>query len=191
MAFGLPHIFIPDPLPTVENRSWQIQIPNEEDKKKLFGIELAKSHSNEFEAALVVFPDDTSTSLWVSQNWLSDPIVIASRDLYANTVGVKAKGLDKDQLKAKLLNIVDEKVHGRYIATPLERIKALETYAKISGFIDNNRIDINNNTLIDNKMQIILVKPQQKEETKEIDVTPNLEKPLVSPVSIKLVSNKG
>lgn len=188
-------IFIPDPLPQETQPSWgqsfaqSVSINNEEEKKKLFGIELAKNHPNPFEAAITVF-EDTGISLWVSQNWLNDPLVIASRDLYKNTIGDKSKILDKDQLKVKLLNISEEKVHGRYIATPQERLKALELYAKICGFIDQAKIDINNNTLIDNKMQIVLVKPQQKEEPKQIDLS-NLENTLPSPVSIKLVSTKG
>lgn len=189
MPFGLSDVFVADPLP-VSNSAWSITIPNEEEKKKLFGIELAKDHPNPFEAALLVFPDDTATSLWVSQNWLNDPVVIGSKDLYAATIGAKSKILDKDQLKVKLLSISEEKVHGRYLATPQERLKALELYAKISGYIDQAKIELNNNTLIDNKMQIVLVKPQQKEELKEIDVTPNLDT-LPPPVSIKLVSNKG
>jgi len=193
MTFGMPNIFIADPLPQ-QQPAWgsqtrtQIVIENEEEKKKLFGIELAKDHPNPFEAAIAVF-EDTGISLWASQNWLNDPLVIATRDLYLNTVGAKSKILDKDQLKARLLSVSEEKVHGRYIATPLERLKALELYAKISGFIDN-KIDINNNTLIDNKMQIVLVKPQQKEEPKQIDLSSNLEDiTSLSPISVKLVSN--
>lgn len=183
MAFGMRDIFKALP---IEN-GWGTVAPkieNEIEKKKLFGIELAKNHSNAFEAALSIFIEDTATSLWVSQNWLNDPEVIASRDLYANTVGVKLKLLDKNQTALKLLQIAEEKVHGRYLAEAKDRLKALELYAKICGYLNDTLID-NSTTVTNNEMRIVLVKPQEQEEQKVINVTPVQND--IPPVSIKLV----
>lgn len=182
-------IFIADPLPQ-EQSGWQtapaMKIENEEEKKKLFGIELAKNHSNPFEAGCAAFENNTTLALWASNNWLNDPIVIASKDLYANTVGVQDKLLDKDQTALKLLNIAEEKLNGRYLAEAKDRLKALELYSKLRGYMAETTID-SSKTLI-NEIKIVLVKPQQQEERKTIDVVPT---PIsdVSPVSIKLVKS--
>lgn len=182
-------IFVPEPL---ENSGWHSapapQIPNENEKKKLFGIELAKKHENAFEAALEALNGDTQLALWAVNNWVNDPEVLASRDLYSNTIGVQSKLLDKNQTALKLLKIADEKVHGRYVAEAKDRLKAIELYAKICGYLDDILIDNSNTTITNNEMKIILVKPQQKEEPKTIDVVPTpVEVPL--PVSIKLVKS--
>ena len=191
MPFNMQDIFIAEPLPNQAAASnvWGNEPQIDLEKKKLFGIELAKGHPNVFEAAFVVFDGDTGLSLWVSQNLINDPEVLAARDLYAATVQDKLKILDKDQLAVKLLTIADEKVHGRYICEAKDRLKALELYAKLQGFTAET--NISNNNFINNEMKVVFVKPsQQKEEVKQIDVTPT--KPLEdnnSPITIKLVKS--
>lgn len=193
MPFGMKDTFEAEPLPQA-TPSWgwsnaitqQPKIDNEQELKKLFGIELAKDHLNPFEAALVVFGDNTSVALWVSSNWINDPEVIASRDIYAKTTGLKSKLLDKEQTAAKFLQIAEEKFHGRYTADAKDRLKALELYCKIQGFISENNID-NSNTFINNEMKVILVKPQEKEDNKQIDVTPTPVEPSTPSIAIKLI----
>lgn len=189
--FGLPETFEAEPLP--QPSGWGISvskpvIENELEKKKLFGIELAKDHSNAFEAAIAALGDNTGLALWVSSNWLCDPEVIAARDLYANTIGVKAKLLDKNQTSVELLKIAQDKIHGRYSAEAKDRLKALELYAKLQGFLNDN-ININNsNTFVNNELKVVLVKPQSQEESKQIDVTPTQVQE-ANPISIKLVKS--
>jgi hypothetical protein len=82
----------------------------DENLKKQFGIELAKA-ANPFEAGCKVFGEETSKALWVSFNWLNDPIAIASRDIYLKTVELNQPPLDKEQLAAKVLALAEgEKV---------------------------------------------------------------------------------
>ena len=192
MPFNIQDVFIAEPLPNLGAASgvWGNEPQIDPEKKKLFGIELAKNHPNAFEAAIVVFNGDTGLSLWVSQNWINDPEVLAARDVYASTVGDKLKILDKDQLAVKLLTIADEKVHGRYICEAKDRLKALELYAKLQGYTAETNISTNN--FINNEMKVVFVKPsQQKEEVKQIDVTPtkHLDDNISSPISIKLVKS--
>jgi hypothetical protein len=188
MAFGMRDVFVADPLP---QNGWSttpaMQIENEEEKKKLFGIELAKGHPNPFEAGCAAFNNETALALWASNNWLNDPVVIASRDLYANTIGVQDKLLDKDQTALKLLNIAEEKLGGRYLAEAKDRLKALELYSKLRGYMSDALID-NSRTFVNNEIKVVLVKPQQQEEQKTIDLvpTPIDENPSVS---IKLVKS--
>jgi len=189
--FGLPDTFEAEPLP--QPSGWGIsvskpEIENELEKKKLFGIELAKDHANAFEAAIATFGDNTGLALWVSSNWLSDPEVIASRDLYANTVGVKSKLLDKNQTSVELLKIAQDKVHGRYTAEARDRLKALELYAKLQGFLNDALIN-NSNTFVNNELKVVFVKPQSKEESKQIDVTPTEIQEPTTPINIKLVKS--
>lgn len=184
-------IFVADPLPQTQS-GWstapRMQIENEEEKKKLFGIELAKNHPNPFEAGCVAFDKDTGLALWAANNWLNDPIVIASRDLYANTIGVQDKLLDKDQTALRLLSIAEEKQNGRYLAEAKDRLKALELYSKLRGYMSDVTID-NSKTLINNEMKIVLVKPQQQEERKTIDVVPTPIDENIPVVSVKLVKS--
>src|SRR5580704_10276165 len=74
-----------DKLPT--KAPWQIEAPiavpepawkSDEELKKRFGIEWAKSEKP-FDAACILAGEDTSKALWISVNWLFDPIVAASK----------------------------------------------------------------------------------------------------------------
>lgn len=166
---------------------------DDEGLKKQFGIELAKA-ANPFEAACKIFVD-TSQALWVSTNWLADPIVIASRDVYLKTVELSAPPLDKNQLAAKVLALAEEKVLKNGVLVPSieakDRIAALKLYSEIQGYTGKVEIDnsVTNNTL--NEMTIKLVKA---EDSKPVTITqaPNAKSEIVnenlpSPISLKLV----
>lgn len=182
------------PLPQPSSGGWGISVPkpiieNETEKKALFGIELAKDHSNPFEAAIAAFGENTGLALWVSSNWIHDPEVIAARDLYANTIGVKSKLLDKEQTSVEFLNIAKEKVHGRYIAEAKDRIRALEIYAKLQGYL-NDAVINNSNTFTNNELKVVFVEASHnKEESKQIDVTPTETNISPLPMTIKLVKS--
>lgn len=193
MAFGMSDVFVAEPLPQ-QGANWQttpaFQIENESQKKKLFGVELAKNHTNAFEAALVAFEGNTQLALWATNNWLHDPEVIGSKDLYASTLGVQSKLLDKQQTALKLLQIAEEKLHGRYLVEAKDRLKAIELYAKICGYLNDTIIDNSKNTITNNEIKIVLVKPQEKEVSKTIDVTPTPVE-VSTPVNIKLVKSSA
>lgn len=204
MPFGKPDIFEIKPAPPkmpswagvampTQAVSWSaLSWQNDEVLKKAFGVEWAKN-TNEFTAACIVFPNDTSASLWASKNWLNDQIVIEARDTYQESGAVELNLLDKEQLAAKLLQFSDETttIGNRkvYVSEAKDRLKALELYSEIMGFLDKANKNTFNN-FVNNEMKVVLVKP----EVKEIEIKPKhiehkeqqVEKPL--PFNIKLVS---
>ena len=113
-----------------------------------------------------------SKALWVASNWLNDPIVIASRDAYTQTLQEQQKPLDKQTLLAKILAFHDEKdINGKPLVDAKERLNALRLYSEVSGF--TGKIDINastNNTVNNNVnkfTKIVLVSPEKEPETIE------------------------
>lgn len=162
--------------------------------KKSYGIELAKS-SNPFEAACKLFGEETNKALWASFNWLNDPIVIASRDLYLKTVELSQPILDKQQLAAKVLALADEKIlkNGVYVPTieAKDRIAALKLYSDIAGYTGKVEIDNSTKTFQHNEMIIKLVKVEEKKAV-VINNTPNVKSEVLnensnSPITLKLV----
>ena len=163
----------------------------DEGLKKLFGIALAK-HEKPFSAALDVFPDDTNAALWASYHWVNDPVVVASKDAYAQNIELSEKLLDKEQLAAKLIKFAEEKdASGRfYICEAKDRLAAYKLFAEIQGFIGKIAIDASTNNFTNNELKITLVKPeiQEKITAKVIEAEPDLEDAL--PINLKLVNSR-
>jgi len=164
---------------------------SDEGLKRLFGVEWAKN-PKPFEAALVVFATDTNAALWVSWNWLTDPIVIAAKDAYAQNAELNEKLLDKEQLAARLLQFAEEKdISGRfYILEGKDRLAAFKLYAEVQGFIGKLSIDASTNNFTNNELKITLVRPDPIEEkaAKVIEHEPEIENAL--PISLKLVNSR-
>ncbi len=168
----------------------------DENLKKLYGIELAKTN-NPWEAAKTVIGHD-DRAVWVSLNWLADPIVIASKDAYLKTLEEAAPPLDREQLAAKVLALAEgEKIDiggGVKKATieAKDRISAFKLYSEILGYTGKVEIDNStNNNVINNELKIVLVKPEQK-KVMTINEAPNVKSEILnssvpSPVSLKLV----
>lgn len=182
MPFGFPDTFIAKPLIKVAKDAWQ----NDDEKKKGFGIELARN-SNPFEAALIVFTE-TNKALWVSVNWVNDPVVINAK---LNYLEQPANLLDKDQLATKLLVFADEKItfNGNkvYAAEAKDRLAALRLYAEVKGFI--GKTDVSNTTFVNNGIKITFVNPDpEKKEEKIIEHKVEEEAIVRNPIKLKLVS---
>ena len=164
----------------------------DENLKKQFGIELAKA-ANPFEAGCKVFGEETSKALWVSFNWLTDPVVVASRDIYLKTVELSKPMLDKEQLAAKVLALADEKILKNGVMVPTieakDRIAALKLYSDIAGFTGKVEVDASTKNFTHNEMVIKLVKAEDKKVT-VIDQAPKSElknEISNSPITLKLV----
>lgn len=195
MPFGHPDTFVVTPL---AHQAWGTPVEkpacaDDEIKKKLFGVELAKGHQSPFAAAIAVFNNDTNTALWVANNWLSDPTVLAARDLYLKTLAAEASLLDKNQLAARVLAAAEERFpNGISAVDPKDKATFYKLYAELCGFI-NNKIDINasTNNFTHNEMKITLVEPDQKQDnqikTIEHQSTVTLEDDDNNLVEIKLV----
>lgn len=177
---------------TVEVKAPEIQAYQfDENLKKRYGIELAKS-ANPFEAGCKIFGEETSKALWVSFNWVNDPVVAASQDAYTKTLALSTPLLDKDQLAAKVLALADEKIlrNGVYVPTieAKDRIAALKLYSEIAGYTGKVEIDNSVKNLTLNEISIKLVKPEAKTV---IENAPNVKSEMSNenspPITLKLV----
>jgi len=170
--FKLPDVFEVEK-PVTPGNPWlektRPQIKNEAEKKVSFGVELAKG-LQPFNAACQICGDNVAQALWISQNWLNDPSVLASKDVYLKTVDTSASLLDADQLAAKLLAMANEKnANGMfYVLEGKDRLKALELYAEIKGFKGKLAIDQSTKNVTINSIKLKFVHPEPK-ETKTID----------------------
>ncbi len=172
---------------------------DDENLKKQFGIELAKA-ANSFDAANMLFPDDTSKSLWISYHWINDPVVIAARDVYLRTVEVSSPPLDKAQLAAKVLALAEEKILNPRLGVLVaaieakDRIAALKLYSEILGFTGKVEIDNSTKTFTHNELTIKLVKPEIKSPA-VIAQVPNIKSEILnenpSPITLKLVGGNS
>lgn len=161
-------------------------IDNEEEKKHLFGIELAKY--SPFEAACNIFKEDTNTAVWVSQNWLNDPIVVAAKDKYLEAADKSQELLDKSQLARKLLTMAEEKNASNtfYLLDGKDRLKALELYSKIMGY-STDKPDPSIQQFIHNSMTIKLVSAEKEQKPKIINNEEDTNTNFKSPIKLKLV----
>ena len=167
------------------------------EKKKAFGIELARIGSNDlnsaFKAGMILFNEAAGPALWVANHWLNDPIVQAARDLYAASVKVAEKLLDKEALAAKFLHIAEEKIERNgqkfYVNEAKDRIAALTKYGEIAGYIGKLIDASTHNSFVNNEMKVTLVKPspvqghtviEHKIEEQETELSS-------SPIKVRLV----
>lgn len=168
---------------------------NDENLKKLYGVELAKA-PNPFEAAKIVLGENDK-AVWASFNWLSDPVVLASRDAYLKTLEAAVPPLDREQLAARVLSLAEgEKVERNGVVLPTieakDRIAAFKLYSEILGYTGKVEIDNSTKTFnTNNELKIVLVKPEVKKAT-VIDQAPNIKPEIMNdktplPISLKLV----
>ena len=168
---------------------------SDENLKKQYGIELAKAQ-NPFEAGCKLFGEETSKALWVSFNWINDPIVVASRDIYLKTVELSQPLLDREQLAAKVLVLAEgEKIliNGKLVATvdPKDRLAAYKLYSDIAGYTGKVEIDNSVKNITNNELTIKLVRAENNKPV-VIDNAPNIKSEMTnedqSPIKLKLVA---
>ncbi len=167
---------------------------SDENLKKQFGVELAKC-PNAFEAGCKVFGDDTSKALWASFNWVSDPLVVASRDIYLKNLELSAAPLDRNQLAAKVLKLAEGEFvdigngQKRPTIDAKDRLTAFKLYSDILGYTGKVEIDASTNNVTNNEITIKLVKAENKPAL-VIDNAPNTKSEIsneTSPISLKMV----
>lgn len=169
--------------------SWKDDV----ELKQAYGVALASGFKNPFEAAASIFGKETHKSLWASTKWLADPEVIKAKEEYSAVTVAEDILLDKKSLSLKLLTISEETIifngEVRHALEGRDRLKALEIYAKIQGFI-NDKVDISNTINNSNRfMEIKFVEPDKKEVVKTIDVEATEVRDILedSPIKLKLV----
>ncbi len=180
MSFQLPDV-MDFSRPT---ESLKPTIANEANVKEAFGKALAAGKAP-FEAALEATNNNTNLSLWVSQRWLNDPIVLAFKE---KTVVNSNPLLDADELAGKLLQMSVEKDRSNnfYILEGKDRLKALELYAKIRGY-DKSAAPTNNFTF--KQINVKLIEPVKKEELPSPVIDNDVQMPNnKSGIKLKLVS---
>ena len=152
----------------------QAYFADTEANKKLYGIELAKGLTP-YEASKVIFPDGQGVCVWVAQNWIVDPVVIAAKDEYLHAIGVKSKNLDKDQYLAKIMEFYDATYEignvKRFVNEGKDRLAALKLYGEAKGFVNKNVIEIDNSTT-NNTNNFVGIKLVKAEPKTAIDATP-------------------
>lgn len=161
-----------------EAAPWAIQAPakpayaDDENLKKQFGVEWAKC-DKPFEAACKVFEKDTSAALWIASYWLTDPVVLAAKDVYLKEVKAQTALLDKDSFAAMLMETALERnADGtRYAIEAKERVNILKLYAEVRGFLNKNETNINNFNNNEG-LKVVFVKPEVEKPT-VIDAAPN------------------
>lgn len=184
--FTIPDVFEAEPLKA--NSAWpEIAVPDADEKKRLFGVELAKHPA--FKAACEIFPEDTNTALYISHNWVNDPIVIASKDKYLEAADKSQSLLDKEQFARMLLNMANEKNASKtiHILDGKDRLKALELYAKVTGLIDTKPDPLLTQNFVHNSMTIKLVEAEKKEQKTTTIDNEALIQNTNSPLKLKLV----
>src|SRR5271165_4111019 len=101
-----------------------------------------------------------------SSNWINEPAVIASRDLYEQKVEVETPLLDKDQFAAKLLEFEQER-HPQnptiYLHEAKDRLACLKLYAEVQGWVGQAASVHVNNSFTTNEMKIRFVEADKKE----------------------------
>ena len=160
------------------------------DLKKAFGIELAKG-LKPFDAACIICGQDTKQALIISQSWLNDPEVEASKNLYLKAAETSNALLDKEQLAARLLKMAEEKsANGAfYILDGKDRLKALELYAEVRGYTGKLAVDASTKTFNHTQMVIKFVKPEVKEKEPPVTIENETNNSNIkSPLKLKLVS---
>ena len=168
----------------------------DENLKKLFGIELAKT-ANPFDAGCKLFGEETSKALWVSFHWMTDPVVAASKDAYLKTLELSLPPLDREQLAAKVLALAEgEKVlteRGIKVSTieAKDRIAAFKLYSEILGYTGKVEIDNSTKTFNHNELKVVLVKAEPPKPAL-MNEAPNGKSEILNantslPVSLKLV----
>lgn len=160
---------------------------DDENLKKQFGVEWAKCEKP-FEAACKVFETDTSAALWIASNWLTDPLVVAAKDVYLKEVTAKSALLDKDDFAAMLMMTVK---NGKL--KDKELINILKLYADVRGFLNKDTATINNFNNNEG-LKVVFVKAEPQPIPTIAPVTVSNDKSEIlnevpSPIKIKLVSN--
>lgn len=196
--FGFADTFEVSPDPWAQSAppasTYTPDFANDEALKVAFGTELGRGIAP-FDAGLIVFNQELPKALWVSANWLNDPVVNAAKDAYLKTLSKAQKPLDKEELLAKILAFHDEKdAYGRPLVEAKERLNALKLYSDVSGFTGKVDIDASTNTInnTNNLMKITLVKGSDNKAPKVIDAAPNSNSEIPNleptPIKLKLVS---
>lgn len=168
---------------------------DDENLKKQFGVEWAKC-GKPFEAACKVFLTDTSAALWIASNWLTDPHVIAAKDVYLKAVDDEMALLDKDSFAAMLMKTaLETNLEGtRYLIEAKERVNILKLYAEVRGFLNKNETNINNFNNNEG-LKVVFVKPDVAATTiiEQPKQVPNNKSEILnegpSPLKIRLVGN--
>lgn len=179
-AWQTNRFFLVEPSACGQVDGWK----NDETLKRQFGIELTKTEKP-FEAACVVFKNNTQAALWISQYWINDPIVLASKETSAPQ---NKKLLDKEELAAKLLTMADEKTaDGRFFLHELkDRRETLKLYSEVMGFTGKIDVDASTNNFTNNVMKIVFVKPKQQEIKEEKIIEHQEQETAVIPLPMKL-----
>lgn len=118
-------------------------IHDSDEAKRAFALELIKNPNNPFQAALVLFPNDTGWCLRMAREWINDPIVVAEKEAILE----KHNELDFLPGKVTLCRAIWERMNGgdagRYVGNE-DFVKLAKLYAEVMDFVPKtSKIDAN------------------------------------------------
>lgn len=148
---------------------------DDEELKKAYGIALGRG-LDAFNAAMETFEQVLPKALWASLNWIKDPVVIASKDIYLQTLKKAARPLDKEELLEELLQAA------RKAEEDKDRVAFFKLYSEVAGFTGPKiAIDASTNTnnTTNNLTKIVLVKGTEAPQTKTIEA-PNIQSKMLN-----------
>lgn len=132
-----------------------------DEAKRAFALELIKNPNNPFQAALVVFPNDTGWCLRVMKDWVADPVVKEEmKRLKAEANDDELAFLPGRGALARALWDRMMPADGRYVGNE-DFNRFAKTYAEIMDFVPKTtKVDANVKT--SSTIQIIASELDQK-----------------------------
>jgi hypothetical protein len=122
---------------------------DEAEQKKAFAAEWLRN-PDAFKAALaVVGTQDAGRALFMSNNWVIDPLVLQLKAELLDEHGAKAFLPTKEEFARSILDLAE-------VARATEdKLKALRLFGEVMGFIEKPTTNINNNVVTANRVMVI------------------------------------
>jgi hypothetical protein len=156
---------------------------DDEALKTAFGIALGQGLDSFNAGASLFKTGEVAKALWVSVNWIKDPIVIGSRDSYLRTLKKQEKPLDKEELLAEVLSSARDAIEDK------DRVAFFKLYSEIAGFTGPKvNVDASTNFNTNNFATIKLVKGEDAKPSIAPNIQSKIQNEEIPLPKLKLVS---
>jgi len=125
-------------------------VPDDDEKKRAFAFNLLKNPNKPIEAAKAVFPDDMATACTVSVAWVNDGKIVQYQQELLKEYGEEHFLPSKADVARELYRIGAQQP-----AEDRDKIKALETYSRLMGYLGDGSTNINNYMSTSNRVMMV------------------------------------
>ena len=125
-------------------------VPADAEKKRAFAFKLLQNPTKPIEAAKAVFPGDMATACTVSVAWVNDPEIIELQQKLLEEYGEEHFLPSKADVGRELY-----KIGTQYAADNKDKIKALETFSRLMGYLGESSTNINNFMSTSNRVMMV------------------------------------